>query len=320
MWSIVFAVKAAVTLSLLWWLSTKIDFSAMWAQFATGRAGLIVAGTLVLALQPPLGALRWALMLRRFGMRFPALSILRWTYAGAFINQVLPATIGGDGLRAFMAQRADGRLASVLASIVLERVLLLLALVLLVLASAPRLDRLIAPRELAWLAVLLIAGTLAGAAFVLLADRMPARWLRWRAARWLADFSQDCRQLLQSPVLAGGLLALSLLSLLNIMASLTLFVIAFGGQADPLRILWLLPPVIAASNLPISIGGWGTREFAMVAVLGTAGVARETAILASVWLGLAGIVITLPGAFVHFSRRAAGAAVSPDASTKPSAP
>jgi len=48
--------------------------------------------------------------------------------------------------------------------------------------------------------------------------------------------------------------------------------------------------------VPISIGGWGLRELAVVSLLASYGVAPERALLFSVCFGLALAVGSLPGA------------------------
>src|SRR5262249_21776450 len=56
--------------------------------------------------------------------------------------------------------------------------------------------------------------------------------------------------------------------------------------------------MIGVVAVPISIGGWGLRELAVVSLLGTHGVAPEKALLFSVCFGLALAVAFLPGALV----------------------
>jgi len=50
-----------------------------------------------------------------------------------------------------------------------------------------------------------------------------------------------------------------------------------------------------ATLVPLSIGGWGVREGAMIALLAPLGVTHETALLFSVALGLAIMLASLPG-------------------------
>jgi len=62
--------------------------------------------------------------------------------------------------------------------------------------------------------------------------------------------------------------------------------------------LALIPPVILATTLPISIGGWGVREGAMVVALGAIGVPAEGALVLSVVVGLVGMASALPGGLI----------------------
>jgi len=58
----------------------------------------------------------------------------------------------------------------------------------------------------------------------------------------------------------------------------------------------LMQPVALAVALPISIGGWGVRETAMIGLLGFVGIPSSAALSLSVQMGLLTIVATLPGA------------------------
>ena len=247
-----------------------------------------------------IGAVRWQLILRSLGQRLPLGAVSRWTYVGVFSNQVLPATVGGDGLRVWLACRAGADVKRALNSVVLDRVAMLLCLAALLVASLPRLQSLIPEGQLSRLGALIVCGAVAGLIAMMTADKLPAGMLRWRVMRWLSSLARDARTFFFSARFGATVMLLSLLSVINIMVSLWLFALAFGGRGDALGILMLLPPVIAASTLPISIGGWGTRELAMIAVMGSIGMASETAALSSIWLGLASIVTTMPGALFHF--------------------
>jgi hypothetical protein len=54
--------------------------------------------------------------------------------------------------------------------------------------------------------------------------------------------------------------------------------------------------MIGVVAVPISIGGWGLRELAVVSLLGAHGVPAERALLFSVCFGLALLIGSLPGA------------------------
>ena len=68
----------------------------------------------------------------------------------------------------------------------------------------------------------------------------------------------------------------------------------------------VVPTVLLISMLPISIGGWGVREGAMVLALRGFGIPTEEALLPSILFGLCAVTATLPGAtFWILARRPA---------------
>jgi len=81
-----------------------------------------------------------------------------------------------------------------------------------------------------------------------------------------------------------------------------MFALAQGLSIDfeVSALLVLIPPVILASLLPISFAGWGIREGAMIAMLGTVDVAPENALALSVAFGFLILILSLPGALVWF--------------------
>jgi uncharacterized membrane protein YbhN (UPF0104 family) len=64
--------------------------------------------------------------------------------------------------------------------------------------------------------------------------------------------------------------------------------------------LVLMQPVTLLTSLPISIGGWGVRETAMIGLLGLVGVPASAALVLSVELGLLTMVVSLPGLVLWF--------------------
>jgi uncharacterized membrane protein YbhN (UPF0104 family) len=59
--------------------------------------------------------------------------------------------------------------------------------------------------------------------------------------------------------------------------------------------LVLMQPVALITALPISIGGWGAREAAMVGLLGLVGVPASAAFVLSVQVGILTTLVALPG-------------------------
>jgi len=70
---------------------------------------------------------------------------------------------------------------------------------------------------------------------------------------------------------------------------------ASGAQLDLLVCLTLAPPVLLLATLPVSFGGWGVREAALIGLLAPFGIAADQALGISIALGLLVMAAGLPG-------------------------
>jgi hypothetical protein len=65
---------------------------------------------------------------------------------------------------------------------------------------------------------------------------------------------------------------------------------AIGASVGLLELFVLLPPVMLIAAFPVSIAGWGVREFSMVAAFGFAGLAQGDGLMISLLTGLVQLV------------------------------
>jgi hypothetical protein len=145
--------------------------------------------------------------------------------------------------------------------------------------------------------VLVVYGALilVGAFGLLVAPKIVLPLTRWRYSRWFATLATDVHRVLFG---SKGPVILSIGCLIH---AFTIVVVWSVGQAQGLAlplpdvvVLWTV--MIGVVVIPISIGGWGLRELAVVSLLATYGVAPERALLFSVCFGLALALGSLPGA------------------------
>jgi len=127
--------------------------------------------------------------------------------------------------------------------------------------------------------VLVVYGALiiAGALGLVLAPKIVSPLARWRYSRWFAILAADVHRVLLG---SKGPVVLSLGCLIH---AFTIVVIWLVGRAQGLALplpdaMVLFIVMIGAVVVPISIGGWGLRELAVVSVLAGYGVAPERAL------------------------------------------
>ncbi|MCB2102668.1 MAG: flippase-like domain-containing protein [Rhodobacterales bacterium] len=296
--TLMFAVKAALTAALIGWLVSRIDVSATWQRVAGVSGGMLLAATGLLLAQGVLGAVRWMVVQRALGPTLPFRRVLAIYFTGLFFNQVLPSSVGGDPVRMYLTHRGGLPLARAVNGVMLERVATVAALVFMVALLQPLILDRIGGGLKAWVFPLLSLTAVGGIGVVCLLDRLPERLGKWRAVRALAYLATDTRRVFLSPPRALAVLGIAAVGHANL--SMAVWVMAQGMDVGltVTDCLVLVPPVILATTLPISIAGWGVREGAMVAALSTVGVAPEASVALSVLLGLLAIVTSLPGGLV----------------------
>jgi uncharacterized membrane protein YbhN (UPF0104 family) len=119
-WLHIAGVAAIVTL--LAAFARRVDWHAAAAAVRGADPALLAAATLCNLVSLAVKAVRWWLLLRPLGVRSPML-VLRATFAGASLNNLLVAQ-GGEGARVLFVSRATGvSSARVFAALTLERAL-----------------------------------------------------------------------------------------------------------------------------------------------------------------------------------------------------
>jgi glycosyltransferase 2 family protein len=292
------AAKLLVTGACFWYVSRQID----WRQVLSAIplldfrwAGLAI---LVAMLEIPLLGLRWHNIVDALAARdgqMTRVDMIAATAVGVFFAQVLPS-VAGEGVRAWLLVRLGSNWRTAVTSVVIDRgvgvgLLLVLGFVVLLLPSG--LTALGGYRDV----VLIVYGALilVGALGLLLVPKIASPLARWRYSRWFATLAADVHRVLLG---SKGPVILSIGCLIH---ALTFVIVWSVGRAQGLALplpdaAVLFTVMIGVVLVPISIGGWGLRELAVVSLLATHGVAPERALLFSVCFGLALAVGSLPGA------------------------
>ena len=300
------AVAAGLTAFILW----KSHPREVLAALADADWRLIAAAVLLVIVDRALMAYRWVVLLciidpdERPRMR----EVMRIFFVSTFVGTFLPASVGGDAVRAFSMTQLNVRGRDAIASVFLDRMLgvasvLLMAALGLVLAQDLAANRTI-------VAALVLASAVCAATLLLIFSPRAAA----AASRLLALLPQALRQtgegILDSVrryatyrsqlvnVLAGSL-AVQVLRIVQ-----AYFLGAGLGIALPLAMYFaFVPLILLVMLLPVTFNGIGTSQAAFVWFFGRAGVAAPVAFALSVLFVALGVVGNLPGGFLYASGR-----------------
>lgn len=311
-------VKIAISVALLWALFANVDAAAVLHQVAGARLELLVAALAALLALAVVQAYRWVVVLRAIGARLGLKAASLTVMIGLFFNQTLPSTIGGDAVRMWRAHRLGLDLARAVNGVMIDRLSALAALLLVAMVGLPKMHGLIGDTLTFWVIPAFILAGLAGFAVLMVLDRLPASFTRWRAVAALGRLSADARRSLLHGRYGPAVIGLSLV--IQVCVSSTVWLIASGLGLDVgwFDCLILVPPVMLVSMVPISIAGWGVREGAMVSAFGLVGLRAADSLALSIVFGLIVSLVGVPGGVIWALTRPKRAAATDEAS--PAAP
>lgn len=296
----VFAVKAAVTVGLIWLVLHNIDLDDTMRRVRSIPISVAAGGLLLLLLLSLLSIVRWQIVMRQFGRVLGFGLTTRLFFEGLFFNQALPSTVGGDGVRIYRSFRAGLPLAAAINSVVLDRVLGLTSLMLLAALAQPLFYERVqsTAARLSFSAVFVVA--VCGIFALLLIGYLPLWVRRWKVVGGLVDMSHAARKVFVTP---SVLFPVTVLSVLGHLISVTIVYLLAGSLnlgVSFLDCLVMVPSVLLLATVPVSVAGWGVREGAMVATFGLLGVPAGGAAAASVLFGMGMVITALPGGLFWF--------------------
>ena len=298
--------RLVVSALLLWILTTKIGDS--WNEAvpdATPRTLAWLGGALLLTLAGVvLSAVRWSAVLDALGLHAPFKRLLSLYFAGQFMGNVLPSTIGGDALRVSRLSKDNGEPPTTFASVVLERLtgwVVLPAITLVGLAVNPGLRELGRASAIAFATA---AGTLVLLTVVLTLTFLTNSGIEERLEhndgwkRFTTAVRFGLHRLRHEPAATARILATGLAYQLILIGSALMAARALGMPAGvgPTALLAFVPAVLIAQVLPISISGLGVREGLFVLFLQPLDVPQSQAIALGLLLYVLNLVVSLLGA------------------------
>ena len=291
-------IKAAVSGLLLYFALAAVNIGAVKDRLSTIDPRWIALGLSLQLIQLFVLSIRWRQIVIRCGADLPLPRAFRFNMIATFFNQTLPSSVGGDAIRIWLVSKlANWRIAAY--SVLLDRVIGVVALAVLVLVCLPWTLALVSnPIGRTALLVIGCGSVAAGFVFVGFAWRRLQILQRWSVTRHIAAAATVALGILRSPRVLGSIFGLSLI--IHLLTALTAWCAARAVAADLslLYSLFLVPPVILVTVVPISIAGWGVREGAMIAAFGYAGLPPSDGLIVSLLFGAGYLVIGIAGGLV----------------------
>ncbi|CAN5309163.1 lysylphosphatidylglycerol synthase transmembrane domain-containing protein [soil metagenome] len=293
------ALRIVVSAALLYISFRGINFAAIQSRLSQISPGWVLLAVLATVFQIFLGALRWREISTQCGASLGTGQAFRYNMIGAFFNQTLPSTIGGDAMRLWLVRQTGAGWRAATYSVLVDRAIGLIALALIVVASLPWSYDLIGNAH-GRLALLLIdiAAISAGLGFLVF-GRLNWAWLK---ALWPLRHIHACSVIANDVIFnrASGPKIAVLSLLIHVMAVVIAWcaVRSIAAPAAFEQLFMLIPPIMLITMLPISIAGWGVREATMMVAFGYAGLARADGTVVSLLFGASSFIVGAIGVLV----------------------
>ena len=276
---------------------------------------MLIAAALVAFGDRVLMAYKWNILLKAKGIDVSIVSITGIYVTSTFLGIFLPATVGADTVRGVAVARRGHSGSDVISSILVERIVGLVALLVFVIIGFFLSVWLIGQEFLdnIWSVVALVAFVLAfvgglvfislkrsllRGAFLLVVNRK-AGFREHKIVKKGAEIYESYRDYQGKP---AALVAFLLLSFLENMFPImwTYFLAQAFGIDIPFPFLFVLVPIILVLvRIPISLDGFGVQEGGFVYILSLIGIAGSEAFLLGASSHLLAIASVLPGGIIY---------------------
>jgi uncharacterized protein (TIRG00374 family) len=289
-------VRLAITVAILVYLASKIDLGAAAIAVLRIDPRYLALVLLLVGCDRLVMILRWVLLLRASNVAISTTDAARIFLISSFVGSFLPAGVGGDVARAYGLSRATNDGNEALASVAIDRVLGIVALLAMGVVGIISTATVVTD----WRVGASLALLLGGAAALLWADRlitafMPASLDSVRIGRRLRGVGDALSRYRQRPVALAQVFAWSVVvQLLRIVQA---YFLGLGlGLAVPFRYYLVFMPVgLLMLLLPISVSGFGVPQAMIVWLMRPLGVPDEQSFALSTLIVLTGLAGNLPG-------------------------
>ncbi len=325
--TLITALKAVISLGLMGYLLYRFlgdpaDREVLLTHLTTADYRYLILALLLFLAAVITHAFKWFVLLKAQGITVPFKALVNYTFVGQFFNNFLPANVGGDIMRGFGLARYTARSADAAVSVVVDRIIGLMAFMFSAMVAALIAANVIPNRDngadqalagiLTQIEIVAVIGMLfmaAGFIFIL-SHRLrrlfgklfeikllhPLQPLYQHISDAFGAYRDQYKALIWAFTLGVGIVILTSLVDIAIVAGLR-------GDIEPIYI-FLFNPIIAIILIaPISIGGLGTGSFLYVELYALVGAPGALVFALSLFKQAILYLGSLPGGFLWLRSR-----------------
>lgn len=322
--ALVLLTKIVVSVGLLAWLFRSVDVARLLGYVAKASLGWLGVAMLLYLVQLLVSAWRWGLLLGAQHVHVAWRKLVGSYLVAYYFNNFLPSNIGGDVIRIRDTAGQAGSKTLATTVILFDRVIGVMALVLIAAVGATSSVTTGQPRLLPWpwlppLPWLLWPALLGGMAVFVIALLLPGsvamllRPLRSIHAEWVGERIERIVHALGRFRDRPRALAGCFLGAILVQGVLVIFYLAIARSmhipVPASQLAVLVPLSFVVQMLPISVNGFGVREATFTVYFHQIGLPREPALVVSFMGAALMMLFSLSGAVAYIARGAGRAQV-----------
>lgn len=270
-----------ISLGLFVWLLSKMDWQAAWSILKNMPIYSCILAILLLILGQFMNSLRWYVLLKAQNVPITILEAFKIFLGGSFASNFLPSTIGGDSLRFLAIAKITNDQPLSLASVILDRVVNLIATCTLIPFSIS---------VLRTTGININTDLFAFSGLAVFQGKV-WDWIKGRVKKYL-DLFKSWTKKPTSLILAFGI---TWISRFIILGSTWVLAKAIGMQLSLWQVVGVNTVSYFITLLPISISGYGLREITTTTLYTMLGATLEQATALAVISRIFSTLVTLPG-------------------------
>jgi hypothetical protein len=307
--------KVLVSGVLLYIVLRGIDAAKLQAMLSRAHLRLVALAVLLYCLGQMLCAYRWKMLMLPVGLKLSYWRALGFYFMGMFFNLFFPTLIGGDAVKIYYLTRESGDVTRSATTVLMDRDTGLCGLLLLavVVGGVGRVHWMNIPLFPILLGMLALFGL---ANIVLFNDPTYQRLARWFERFRLTTLVELTRQVHRAftayrkavPHLVGAV-GLSLVFDVALISYAYLTARAIGWPVAFKYFCVFIPLIGLIGMVPITLYGFGLREFSFVFFFSQVGMSQEAGLLLAFLYFFVVLISSLPGALAYILYRRAAPGV-----------
>ncbi len=299
-----FFLRVAVSIGLVLFMVSRLDTSNMLRFLRRADVGLVALTLLAVLADRALMGVRWMKLVEALGVHVARSKLFKIFFLSTFFGSFLPSGVGGEAVRAISFSRLTSKGIESVASVVLDRLIGLLSMLLTGLLSLVVFYRVYPHPALLYvvlgssvLLLVVLGCALARPVHAKLLERFGSG--KGRFSDWIRKGVEAMARYREKPGVLGLVLLISTgVQLLRVIQAYLLSESMDLGT-PAVYFLCFVPPILVVTMLPISVGGWGTANLAYVALFSQVGMDPDGAFVLSVLILGLGVIGNLPGGLIY---------------------